>query len=855
MTRTPVLAATTAILMIAGVAHADDYIRLAADTDMCIHKKSSQFNNGIGLHLYACDAGGPENKTYLYDDETGYIHFREDPSKCIHKKYNHFDNGNPLHLWSCSAGGAGNKTFTYDAATGYIHFRQDPSKCIHKQRADNNNGNPLHLWRCSSGGNGNKSWILSDELGSSAATGTARSTLGGDIWSDWFDRDNPSGTGDGERIPQAFAEGRIPCDDPIDIQARRVGDGLFAEYTGENFTMNTTDGFVCLMADQPDGACHDYEVRVACPMWSAWNSRDTDWGTGDYEGIASHFEAQDFACDTADAFEARRISDGVDAAATGESVTYDTTYGFACVHADQPDGQCDDYEVRMRCAVDQDGVETHLVSNFGGSFEPAGLSGAAMAGVWLGEIALSPGSVGVGPRMDASGRIMGDGPGSAHGADGTVVSFVGGLNGIAGETGQLVADDGPTTITLSRRYIAPVVFTQVASRNASDPVAAIAVVNGSQFTTNTLTVWLAEPSSFDGNHGDEIVHYVVVEQGLHQTDDGHTVVVGTVDARYAFVDHKMTDLPAVGVGADAVVVTRPQDVQRWHATSSELRVDAAGVLNRLDVVFFGDGAASNRMAYLIIGSGPDVVEFDRDVVDRCASGPNGSMSPIVDSDTYGNDTVSATYSFKSGIEQDGAELWAGVDAGIEANLLGKTVTIFDFETSASQVGGQFDSRAEVVVLDQTLIDEPIGITFDWGVTRTLFTATAYFYGVRVEGELIGTMGIEASVALAGVGVTLGATPYLDATAAATASIGGYCLSAGIGGDLNVISIGVPVETTLALSGPRVAWSIDSNVEMESLSGAIYLELDYCVGSEEYKIFKWKGIDLPDIELASESGCF
>lgn len=854
MTRTPVLVVTAAILMIAGVAHADDYIRLAADTDMCIHKKSSHFNNGNGLHLYACDAGGPDNKTFIYDDATGYIHFREDPSKCIHKKYSHFNNGNPLHLWSCSGGGAGNKTFTYDAATGYIHFRQNPSKCIHKKYSNTNNGNPVHLWTCN-GNDANQSWVLADELGSNAATGTTRSTLQSDIWSDWFDRDNPSGTGDGERIPEAFAEGRIPCDDPIDIQARRVGDGLFAEYTGESFTMDTTTGLVCLNADQPDGMCQDYEIRVACPMWSAWSSRDTDAGTGDYEGIASHFEDQDFACDTADEFEARRISDGVDAAATGESVTYDTTYGFACVHADQPDGQCDDYEVRVRCAVDQDGVETHRVVDFGGSFERVGLSGAGMDGVWLAEMQLSPGSLGVGPRMDPSGRIMGEGPGNANGADATVVGFVGGLDGVAGEAGQVVADDGPTTITLSRRYVAPVVFTQVASRNASDPVAAIASVNGSQFTTNTLTVRLVEPSVFDGNHGDEVVHYVVVEQGLHQTDDGKTVVVGTVDGRYAPVDVRNTALPTVGVGQDAVVVTAAQDAQRWHATASDLRVDVDGVLDRIDVMYFGDGASSDRMAYMIIGSGPEVVEFDRSVADHCASGSDGSVSPVVAGDTYGNDTVSATYSFKSGVEQSGRGLWAGVDAGIEANLLGKTVTIFDFETSASEDRGQFGSRAEVVVLGQTLIDEPIGITFDWGVTRTLFSATTYVFGVQIEGELIGTMGVEASVALAGVGVTMGATPYLDATAAATASVGGYCLSAGIGGDLSVISIGVPVETTLALSGPDVAWSIDSNLEMEALSGAIYLELDYCLDSEEHKIFKWKGIDLPDIALASDSGCF
>lgn len=856
MQRHLALAATAGMMLIAGVAQADDYIRLAADTDMCIHKMSSHFNNGNGLHLYACDAGGPDNKTFIYDDDTGYIHFREDPSKCVHKKNGDWNNGNPLHLWSCNTGPAANKTFTYDADSGYIRFRQNVTKCIHKKNPDANNGNPVHLWSCTAGGDANKSWLI-DERGSDAPTGTTLSTLQSDIWSDWFDRDNPSGTGDGERIPEAFAEGRIPCDDPIDIQARRKSDGLFAQYTGEVYTMDTTTGFICLLADQPDGWCDDYEVRVACPYWSSWVSRDTGAGTGDYEGIAAHYEAQDFACDTADVFEARRISDGVDAAATGETVTYDTGYGFSCVNAEQGDGQCDDYEVRMRCLVDQSGAEIHALSGIDGSFDRSVLSGAAMAGVWLAELDDSPGALGVGPRMDASGRVMGEGVIQANGLTGSVVGFVGGLEGVAGEAGQLTADDGPTTIPLQRRYIDPLVFAQVVTRNESDPVVAITQVNGHQFTDNSLTVSLVEPQERDGQHGDEVVHFVVIESGLHQMADGRNLVAGTLNTAFAPVDHRMAALPWVNGGANPVVVTRPQDVQRWHATASRLRTDANGLLRDLEVSYFGDGAgiSSGGMAYLIITSGPDVVTFDSSVASECGGGGSGQDHLEESSGDYGNNKVGASYFFKSGIDSGEGHLWAGVAAGIDATLFGDEMTIFGFEASTSEDGGSFDSRAYAAVMGNTIIDDPIGVTFDWSVTQTLFMASASFSGVTVTGELIGTIGIEASAAMAGIGVTLGAMPYVDVTAAASASVGAVCLSAGIGADLSVVSVGVPVDTTLAWSGGDVAWSIEASIEMESLSGGIYLELDYCVDSERIKIFKWKGIDLPEIEVASASGCF
>ncbi|XP_023816898.1 cartilage intermediate layer protein 2-like [Oryzias latipes] len=64
-------------------------------------------------------------------------------------------------------------------------------------------------------------------------------------WTEWFDRDNPSGSGDWELLSDLRKEnpGKI-CETP--------------QY------YNPTQGFVCRNEDQTFKKCWDYEVRFGC---------------------------------------------------------------------------------------------------------------------------------------------------------------------------------------------------------------------------------------------------------------------------------------------------------------------------------------------------------------------------------------------------------------------------------------------------------------------------------------------------------------------------------------------------------------------------------------------------------------
>ncbi|KAK6180690.1 hypothetical protein SNE40_008695 [Patella caerulea] len=85
-------------------------------------------------------------------------------------------------------------------------------------------------------------------------------------WTNFYDRDNPSGTGDWELLRNLRDENpnRI-CERPIAIDVRRRSNGRDFRTCGENVTVSPSYGFLCLNRDQDDYYCQDYKVRFCCP--------------------------------------------------------------------------------------------------------------------------------------------------------------------------------------------------------------------------------------------------------------------------------------------------------------------------------------------------------------------------------------------------------------------------------------------------------------------------------------------------------------------------------------------------------------------------------------------------------------
>lgn len=79
-------------------------------------------------------------------------------------------------------------------------------------------------------------------------------------WTQWGNRDDPSGSGDWElRTDMPFPV----CAAPTGVQCQTLN-GIDWTQTGEVVSCDT-GGFVCQNDNQPDGACQDYMVRFLCP--------------------------------------------------------------------------------------------------------------------------------------------------------------------------------------------------------------------------------------------------------------------------------------------------------------------------------------------------------------------------------------------------------------------------------------------------------------------------------------------------------------------------------------------------------------------------------------------------------------
>ncbi|KAK9531450.1 hypothetical protein VZT92_010876 [Zoarces viviparus] len=180
-------------------------------------------------------------------------------------------------------------------------------------------------------------------------------------WTDWFDRDDPSGTGDWEILFHLRKEnpGKL-CPTPVGIEAQTLT-GLSVAAAGDViYSSDTTTGFACRNRDQRGRRnCNDYRVRFSCRppfcdgkvCWTNWYDRDNPSGTGDWELLVNLRDKNPGQiCSNPLHIEAVTTDTNTPAIATGDAIyVYNQTQGFACRNRDQKSHPCRDYKVRFGC--------------------------------------------------------------------------------------------------------------------------------------------------------------------------------------------------------------------------------------------------------------------------------------------------------------------------------------------------------------------------------------------------------------------------------------------------------------------------------------------------------------------------
>ncbi|XP_028296102.1 mucin-5AC-like [Gouania willdenowi] len=188
-------------------------------------------------------------------------------------------------------------------------------------------------------------------------------------WTDWFDRDNPSGSGDWELLRYLHKEnpGKI-CRKPSHIQAQTLS-GQNAPAPGEKVLISQSVGLICKNKDQKDKKCEDYRVRFCCSppycadvpdisrirthpgCWTDWFDRDNPSGSGDLETLKNlHKENPGKICPQPSQIQAQTLS-GQNAPAPGDNIVLIShRFGLICKNKYQKDKKCEDYRVRFRCS-------------------------------------------------------------------------------------------------------------------------------------------------------------------------------------------------------------------------------------------------------------------------------------------------------------------------------------------------------------------------------------------------------------------------------------------------------------------------------------------------------------------------
>uniref|UniRef100_A0A8C5EQS8 WxxW domain-containing protein n=1 Tax=Gouania willdenowi TaxID=441366 RepID=A0A8C5EQS8_GOUWI len=175
----------------------------------------------------------------------------------------------------------------------------------------------------------------------------------------WFDRDDPSGSGDWETFKDLYKEnpGKI-CPHPRSIEAQTLS-GQKAPAPGDEVILIwPTIGLICKNKDQKDGKCEDYRVRFRCSApycavcWTEWFDRGGPSEKGDSELLKDlRNENPGQICEKPLAMEVVTTGNpSIAAINTGQIFYINNPHkGFVCRNMDQEFEDCYDYKVSFAC--------------------------------------------------------------------------------------------------------------------------------------------------------------------------------------------------------------------------------------------------------------------------------------------------------------------------------------------------------------------------------------------------------------------------------------------------------------------------------------------------------------------------
>uniref|UniRef100_A0A3Q1H2G7 WxxW domain-containing protein n=1 Tax=Anabas testudineus TaxID=64144 RepID=A0A3Q1H2G7_ANATE len=175
-------------------------------------------------------------------------------------------------------------------------------------------------------------------------------TANNDCWTDWFDRDIPSGQGVWEILSALENENPAKvCNNPLQIEVLTKSRlSLFSICRDD-----TTTRVICKNSEQRQ----HQQIRFMCPTdfcsqkvcWTKWLDQDKPSGIGDLELLSNlRKENPGEICESPLYIDAVTSDTNNPVTSTGQSI-FVPTKGFVCRNRDQRGQWCHNYKVRFGC--------------------------------------------------------------------------------------------------------------------------------------------------------------------------------------------------------------------------------------------------------------------------------------------------------------------------------------------------------------------------------------------------------------------------------------------------------------------------------------------------------------------------
>nr|XP_026692192.1 zonadhesin-like isoform X3 [Ciona intestinalis] len=227
---------------------------------------------------------------------------------------------------------------------------------------------------------GTSSYSSTSSMSSGTSTGIKGTCSSSSKWTEWFNYDDPFGSGDRgdlESLTSIRRRGKA-CSNPTAIQVQSV-DGVAYTATGDVTTVAITSGVKCVNYQGGNRLCKDYRVKFCCPSsgtssysstssmssgastgikgrcsssskWTEWFNYDDPFGSGDRGDLESltSIRRRGKACSNPTAIQVQSV-DGVAYTATGDVTTVAITSGVKCVNYQGGNRLCKDYRVKFCC--------------------------------------------------------------------------------------------------------------------------------------------------------------------------------------------------------------------------------------------------------------------------------------------------------------------------------------------------------------------------------------------------------------------------------------------------------------------------------------------------------------------------